>query len=78
MNIIINIFLLMSFYIMVAGFTAYFKQEFNVLLFSILYPMLCATYFTFSKRVLFNNLVIEDYIKIIIIENRIKLLFFRH
>lgn len=29
----------------------YFKQEFNVLLFSILYPMLCATYFTFSKRV---------------------------
>ena len=26
MNIIINIFLLMSFYIMVAGFTAYFKQ----------------------------------------------------
>ena len=29
----------------------YFKQEFNVLLFSILYPMLCAIYFTFSKRV---------------------------
>lgn len=30
LNIIINIFLLISFYIMVAGFAAYFKQEFNI------------------------------------------------
>ena len=30
LNIIINMFLLISFYIMVAGFTAYFKQEFNI------------------------------------------------
>ena len=29
-SIVINIFLLASFYIMVAGFTAYFKQEFNI------------------------------------------------
>ena len=28
-NAIINIFLLMSFYIMIAGFTAYFKQQYN-------------------------------------------------
>lgn len=30
LNIIINIFLLMSCYIMIAGFCAYFKQEFNI------------------------------------------------
>ena len=30
LNIIINIFLFMSFYIMIAGFCAYFKQEFNI------------------------------------------------
>lgn len=30
MNIIVNIFLLVSFFIMIAGFGAYFKQEFNI------------------------------------------------
>lgn len=30
LNIIINIFLLISFYIMIAGFCAYFNQEFHV------------------------------------------------
>lgn len=30
LNIIINIFLLISFYIMVAGFCAYFRQEYNI------------------------------------------------
>ena len=29
-NIIINIFLLMTFYIMISGFGAYFEQEFNI------------------------------------------------
>lgn len=30
LTIVINMFLLMSFYIMIAGFCAYFKQEFNI------------------------------------------------
>ena len=51
MNIIINIFLLMSFYIMVAGFTAYFKQEFDIpnIITAIIIVILC--YITFMKNI---------------------------
>lgn len=51
MNIIINIFLLMSFYIMVAGFTAYFKQEFNIpnIITAIIIVILC--HITFMKNI---------------------------
>lgn len=50
-NIIINIFLLISFYIMVAGFCAYFKQEFNLplLLIGVIMAGLC--YVTFMNRI---------------------------
>ncbi len=50
-NIIINIFLLMSFYIMVSGFSAYFKQEFNIpnILTTIIILIIC--YFTFMKNI---------------------------
>ena len=43
LNIIVNIFLLITFYIMIAGFTAYFKQEFNImpLFISIIVSFLC-------------------------------------
>ena len=51
-NIIINIFLLISFYIMVAGFTAYFKQEFYIpnILTAIIILILC--YITFMKSII--------------------------
>ena len=50
-KIIINIFLLMSFYIMVAGFSAYFKQEFNIpnIIAAILILIIC--YITFMKNI---------------------------
>ena len=50
-NIVINIFLLISFYIMVAGFVAYFKQEFNVpnILTAIL--VLIIAYMTFMRNI---------------------------
>ena len=51
LNIIINIFLLMSFYIMVAGFCAYFKQEFNVptIVVGVLVSLAC--YMTFMNNI---------------------------
>ena len=51
LNIIINIFLLISFYIMVAGFTAYFKQEFNVprIVTALIITGIC--YITFMKSI---------------------------
>lgn len=50
-NVIMNIFLLMSFYIMVAGFTAYFKQEFNIpnIVTATIVIILC--YITFMKNI---------------------------
>ena len=50
-NIIINLFLLMSFYIMASGFTAYFKQEFNIptIVTTIIVLLLC--YATFMKNI---------------------------
>ena len=49
LNIIINIFLLMSFYIMTSGFSAYFNQEFNVprIFTSIIVLIIC--YITFDR-----------------------------
>ena len=48
---IINIFLLISFYIMIAGFAAYFKQELNTTTFvgAVTIAMLC--YITFNKNI---------------------------
>lgn len=70
-NIIINIFLLMSFYIMTAGFTAYFKQEFNVpnLLTAIIILVLC--YITFMKNIdgiaKINSIIIPILISIVLV-----------
>lgn len=51
LNAIINIFLLISFYIMVAGFSAYFYQEFNIpkIITSIIIVILC--YITFMRNI---------------------------
>ena len=51
LNAIVNIFLLISFYIMVAGFSAYFYQEFNIppIFTSIIIVILC--YITFMKNI---------------------------
>ncbi len=50
-NSIINLFLLISFYIMVAGFSAYFKQEWNLptLIIGIIMATLC--YITFMHNI---------------------------
>lgn len=51
MNIIVNIFLLISFYIMIAGFCAYFKQEFSIspLVIGVIVCLMC--YFTFMNQI---------------------------
>ena len=51
LEIIINIFLLLSFYIMVAGFTAYFKQEYGLdnILVTIILLIFC--YITFMGNI---------------------------
>lgn len=70
LNNIINIFLLMSFYIMVAGFVAYFEQEFAIpkIITAILVTSLC--YFTFSKKMdgitKVNNIMVPTLILIIV------------
>lgn len=48
---IINIFLLISFYIMIAGFCAYFKQEygFNSIIIGAIISLIC--YFTFMNQI---------------------------
>lgn len=51
LNIIINLFLLISFYIMIAGFCAYFKQEFNLPPFIIGGIMAALCYFTFMNQI---------------------------
>lgn len=50
-NIIINIFLLISFYIMIAGFCAYFQQEFNIpsTIIAIIVCFMC--YITFMNNI---------------------------
>ena len=50
-NIIINLFLIISFYIMATGFTAYFKQEFNIpsIVIAGFISVLC--YVTFMKNI---------------------------
>lgn len=51
LKVIINTFLLMSFYIMVAGFSAYFKQEFNIpnIATASIISIIC--YMTFMKNI---------------------------
>lgn len=68
---LVNIFLIMSFYIMIAGFAAYFKQEFNIP--KIITVMIISTiaYITFKKRIegitKINNIIIPILIGIIVI-----------
>ena len=70
LNIIINLFLLMSFYIMVAGFVAYFKQEFNIpkIITSIIITIIC--YITFHRKLdgitRVNNIIIPILIIIVL------------
>ncbi len=70
-NIIVNIFLLISFYIMVAGFSAYFQQEYNVpkLIVAIVILLIC--YFTFMKDIegiaKINSIIIPILITIVIL-----------
>ena len=51
LNIIINIFLLISFYIMIAGFTAYFKQEFDLPSIITAFIITGICYITFMKNI---------------------------
>lgn len=51
LNIIINTFLLISFYIMVAGFTAYFEQEFNIPRIITALAITSISYITFMKNI---------------------------
>lgn len=68
---VINMFLIISFYIMVAGFATYFKQEFgiNMLLGSSIIAMLC--YITFNKDIngviKVNSLVVPAIIGLIVL-----------
>lgn len=50
-NNIINIFLIISFYIMVAGFCSYFKQEYNISIYitGVIFAILC--YITLSNNI---------------------------
>lgn len=50
-NIMINVFLLITFYIMISGFCAYFKQEFNIphVIISTIICIIC--YFTFINHI---------------------------
>lgn len=50
-HIIVNMFLLISFYIMVAGFSTYFKQEFDVPNFITTIIILIICYITFMKNI---------------------------
>ena len=50
-NIIINAFLLISFYIMVAGFSAYFEQEFGIVRWIGSIIILILSYFTFLGNI---------------------------
>ena len=50
-QIIVNLFLLTSFYIMIAGFCAYFKQEFQIQILISAIIMECLCYITLSKNI---------------------------
>lgn len=71
LGIIINIFLLISFYIMTAGFSAYFKQEFNIPPISISIIMAVLCHFTFIKSIegvtKINTILIPSLIVMIVI-----------
>lgn len=51
LNCIINIFLIFSFYVMIAGFCAYFKQEFEFSPFIISFIVSALCYVTFLKNI---------------------------
>ena len=70
-NIMVNIFLLLSFYIMISGFAAYFNQEFNIpnILTIIIISIIC--HITFMKNIegitKINNILVPILILIILI-----------
>lgn len=70
-NFIVNLFLLLSFYIMVAGFATYFKQEFNIPKIIMILFAVIISYITFMKRIegitKINNIIIPILIIIICI-----------
>lgn len=68
-QIMIQAFLLVSFYIMVAGFAAYFKQEFNVLIFmpAIIMAILCyITFINDTKGIVYINTILVPFLCIFI------------
>lgn len=70
-NIIINIFILISFYIMIAGFGAYLKQEYNInnIIGSGILALICLIIFKTNKNALVkvNELLIPILIIIIVL-----------
>ena len=76
-NIVINIFILITFFIMVAGFGAYFKQEFNLnhYIGSIILAILCFIVFLTSVKglVKINEFLIPILISLIVIIGLINL-----
>ena len=70
-NVIVNIFLLISFYIMVAGFSAYFQQEFNIPEIITMVIILIICYITFMQNIegiaKINSIIIPILIAIVII-----------
>ncbi len=68
-NLIINMFLLLSFYIMIAGFATYFNQEFNIPKILIIIIISAIAYITFNKKIegitKINNIIIPLLIFII-------------
>lgn len=71
MNIIVNMFLLMTFYIMIAGFSTYFEQEYNIpiVISTIIISTLCYTCLinNIEGLVKWSNLLVPIIILIIII-----------
>lgn len=51
MNVIVNIFLLVSFYIMIAGFSAYMKQAFQMSIYLSSSLFVCICYLVFQKNI---------------------------
>ena len=69
MQIMIQAFLLVSFYIMVAGFSAYFNQEFGTLIYipAIIMAILCyATFVNDTKGIVYINTILIPFLCIVI------------
>lgn len=69
MHIMIQAFLLVSFYIMVAGFAAYFNQEFNILIYipAIIMAILCyITFINDTKGIVWINTILIPFLCVFI------------